>query len=92
MENTNTNYCPAVLSDGKGGWTPCPELLTEEETIRYLRLDEGGSPDPIQTLTYYRNTGTLIAIKVGKVNRYRRKDLDAFLEKKSTLKKDKLII
>jgi len=31
---------PAVLPDGDGGFTPCPELLTEREAIRFLRLDD----------------------------------------------------
>ena len=29
-----------VLPDGYGDFTPCPELLTEEELIRYLRIPE----------------------------------------------------
>ena len=29
-----------VLPDGNGGFTPCPELLTEEELIRFLRIPE----------------------------------------------------
>ena len=29
---------PAVLSDGNGGFIPCPELLTEEELIVFLRI------------------------------------------------------
>jgi hypothetical protein len=28
----------AVLPDGNGGFTPCPELLTEEELVRFLRV------------------------------------------------------
>jgi hypothetical protein len=31
---------PAVLPDGNGGFVPCPELLTEEEVIRFLRIPE----------------------------------------------------
>lgn len=27
-----------VLPDGNGGFTPCPELLTEEELIVFLRI------------------------------------------------------
>ena len=27
-----------VLPDGNGGFTPCPELLTEEELIMFLRI------------------------------------------------------
>ena len=30
----------AVLPDGNGGFTPCPELLTEDELIRFLRIPE----------------------------------------------------
>lgn len=29
-----------VLPDGKGGFTACPELLTEDEVIRFLRIPE----------------------------------------------------
>ena len=29
---------PTVLADGSGGFTPCPELLTEEELIAFLRI------------------------------------------------------
>lgn len=30
----------SVMPDGNGGFTPCPELLTEEELIRLLRVPE----------------------------------------------------
>ena len=60
---------------------PCPELLTEEEAIRYLRLDEIGVGDPGGTLTYYRKKGLLRATQVGKCIRYRRIELERFLEK-----------
>ena len=36
-----------VLPDGQGGFTPCPELLTEAEAIRFLRLE--GEPAPGNT-------------------------------------------
>ena len=77
---------PSVLPDGNGGFTPCPELLTETEAIRYLRLDVDGSPNPLKTMEYYRNSGQLVAVKVGKKNRYRRQDLDDFLMRKSEKK------
>lgn len=35
-----TASAPAVLPDGNGGFIPCPELLTEEELIRFLRIPE----------------------------------------------------
>ena len=28
------------LPDGYGGFTPCPELMTEEKLIRFLRIPE----------------------------------------------------
>ncbi len=40
-ENTaNSFITPAVLPDGNGGFMPCPELLTEEELIVFLRIPE----------------------------------------------------
>ena len=30
----------AILPDGNGGFTPCPELLTEDELIIFLRIPE----------------------------------------------------
>lgn len=62
---------------------PCPELLTEDEAIRYLRLDVDGPTNPEQTLRYYREKGLLRGVRVGKRLRYRRKDLDAFLERQA---------
>jgi hypothetical protein len=34
------HIAPAVLPDGNGGFTPCPELLTEEELVAFLRIPE----------------------------------------------------
>jgi hypothetical protein len=72
---------PAVLSDGNGGFTPCPELLTEEEAIRFLRLDGIGVEDPANTLRYYRKKGFLRATQVGKCIRYRRIELERLLDR-----------
>ena len=91
----STNYtitAPVILPDGKGGFTPCPELLTESEACLYLRLDEDGSSNPKRTLKYYRDKGQLIAIKVGKKNRYRRQDLENFLAQKSEEKQGRLAL
>ncbi|MHC4226559.1 MAG: helix-turn-helix domain-containing protein [Planctomycetota bacterium] len=72
---------PAVLPDGSGGFTPCPELLTEEEAIRFLRLDGIGIENPANTLKYYRKKGLLRATQVGKCIRYRRIELDGLLDR-----------
>lgn len=59
---------------------PCPELLTEEEAIRYLRLDIDGPSKPVLTLRYYREKGLLRATRVGRKLRYRRVELDRLLQ------------
>lgn len=61
--------------------TPCPELLTEAEAIRYLRLDVDGPSNPADTLRYYRERGLLNGTQVGRRLRYRRVELDRFLER-----------
>ncbi len=80
-KTTNSFVTPAVLSDGNGGFTPCPELLTEDEDIRFLRLDGIGIEDPAGTLRYYRKKGLLKATQVGKCIRYRRVELENFIAK-----------
>ena len=70
----------SVLPRGDGTWEPCPELLTETEAIRYLRLDIEGPAKPMLTLRYYREKGLLKATQVGRKLRYRRIELDRFLE------------
>ena len=75
-----------AMPDGKGGWQPVPALMTEEEVVRFLRLDTEDGADPAQTLARYRNAGQLVAIKVGRWNRYRRQDVEDFLARKSEQK------
>ncbi len=70
-----------VLPDGNGGFAPCPELLTEDEAIRYLRLDIDGPTKPENTLRYYREKKKLKGTRIGKRVLYTRKALDEFLEK-----------
>jgi hypothetical protein len=61
--------------------TPCPELLTEEEAIRYLRLDTISIKDPSATLRTYRKRRLLRGTQVSKKVFYRRVELEAFLER-----------
>lgn len=61
---------------------PCPELLTEEEAIRYLRLDTiRGLKNPAETLARYRAMGLLRGTQVSKSVFYRRIELDRFLDR-----------
>ena len=78
-ENTTILHSTPILP----GKPPelCPELLTEKEAARYLRLDEVGIEDPGGTLRYYRKKGLLRATQVGKCIRYRRIELERLLDK-----------
>jgi hypothetical protein len=77
-----------VLPDGKGGFTPCPELLTEDEAIRYLRLDIRGPKNPAGTLKYYRDQGMLHAVRIGRNLRYPRKELDVMVQRLLSRRED----
>lgn len=61
--------------------TPCPDLLTEEEAIRYLRLDIIDVESPADTLRRYRKQGLVRGTQVGKCVRYRRTELERFLDR-----------
>ena len=60
---------------------PCPELLTENETIRYLRLDTINISDPSATLRRYRERRLLRGTQISKRIFYRRAELDHFIER-----------
>lgn len=77
-ESTNWYYHPFLPGDPP---QLCPELLTEEEAIRYLRLDVIDIEDPAGTLRYYRKKGLLRATQVGKCICYRRIELERLLHR-----------
>jgi len=85
METTNDKntvlVAPAALPDGNGSFVPCPQLLTEAEAIRYLRLDVDGPAKPENTLRYYREKKKLRPTQIGRRLFYSRKELDRFIEK-----------
>ena len=54
--------------------------MTEEEAIKYLRLDLIDIKDPSDTLAYYRRKGLLRGTQIGKCVRYRRVELERFLD------------
>ena len=60
---------------------PCPEILTEEEAIAYLRLPDMGVKNPKHSMYRWRHMGMLVGIKYSKEIVYRRSDLDAFVER-----------
>ena len=83
-ENTPSLFfvVSAVLPDGNGGFTPCPEVLTPEEATRYLRIDKQKA-DPTKTLEYYQEKHLLKACTIGNNRRYLRKELDRFAEERT---------
>ena len=76
---------PCVIPNGEGGYEPCPFLLTEEQAIRYLRLDTLKIKNPAKTLEYYRGKGHLKATRISNANFYTRESLDEFLANKTNL-------
>ena len=68
-----------MLPDCKGGFTPCPYLLTESEAIRFLRLDTIQIQHPGDTLRRYRDSGQLKAVQISKSVFYPRDELQRFI-------------
>ncbi len=60
---------------------PCPELLTEGEAARYLRLDTIDISNPSATLRRYREQRLLRGTQISKRIFYRRAELDRFIER-----------
>ena len=59
---------------------PVPELMTEKEAIKFLRLDDGNTKRPELTLQYYRSEGRLRGTRVGKRIRYQKSELMRFFK------------
>jgi len=74
-------FAPAVLPGDPP--QPCPDVLTEEEAIRYLRLDTVEIKDPGATLRRYRDSGLLRATQLSKRLFYRRVELECFLKRQT---------
>lgn len=60
---------------------PVPAVLTEQEAIRYLRLDEDGRPQEAATRAFRRlvETKRVRPARIGLRNRYARKELCRFV-------------
>ena len=80
MNKVNNNYKGIYYMPN--GEVMC-ELLTEQEAIKFLRLDSDGPQHPELTLQHYRKEGLLKATRVGKRLRYLRTELLKFLEEKT---------
>lgn len=79
--NSTDAYGISILPGPDGQWQLCPELLTEQEAVRFLRLDIDGPRKPSKTLRYYREIGLLRGTRVSKRLRYQRKELLKLLDR-----------
>ena len=75
----------AVLPDGNGGFMPCPELLTEEELVRYLRIPEvSGAKDYHNVIENLKRMHDLPRIHVCGKPLYPREALRQWIQEKTT--------
>jgi len=67
------------MPDGR----PCPEVLTEQEAVQFLRIDTTGVKKPDTTLRYYREQGLLRGTQIGRKLFYTKTELLNFLSKQT---------
>ena len=82
MKGLNEVSITSLISFFDDG-TTVPDLLTEQEAIRYLRLDTDGPKHPEATLQHYRQEGILRPTRIGKRLRYIKTELFKFLEEQT---------
>ena len=69
------------MPDGNGSFQPTPDLLTQKEAIRFLRLDTIQTRFPQNTLQRYRKESGLKTVQLGKQILYPKKTLEEFIER-----------
>lgn len=69
------------MSDGNGSFQPTPDILTQKEAIRFLRLDTIQIRFPQNTLQRYRKESGLKTVQIGRQILYPKKELEKFVEK-----------
>jgi hypothetical protein len=72
--NHNIHEISVYMPDG----SIMPELLTEEETYVFLRIEKENNPS--RTLKYYRDKGQLRAVKIGTNLLYPKSELLNFIK------------
>lgn len=83
----SASHTPIVMQVVATNWLmtdpprPCPDVLTDEEAVIYLRLDSKGRTraQALKSLEWYRSEGKIKGTRVGKWFVYRRADLEEFL-------------
>ena len=80
MKEANDINFTGIISFFADG-TTVPDLLTEQELLKFLRLDTNGPANPHETLKYYRDEGLLRATRISKKYLYQKKEVLLFLDK-----------
>ena len=74
-------FSAVFFPDGR----PAPAILTADEAIFLLRLDNA---NPLRTLKFYRDEGLLTGVRIGKKLRYPLSEIMRFLAQKVALCKN----
>ena len=78
----------SVLPDGNGSFTPCPDLLTEEELIRFLRIEEiSSSKDYHNVIEHLKRLRSLPRIRICNKTLYPKKAIQKWIERESVFGK-----
>ena len=84
VTNNNIAISPAVLPDGNGGFTPCPELMTESEVVQFLRIPKvSNSKNFHNVIEHLKKFRDLPRIHVCRKALYPRKAILEWIEKET---------
>ena len=70
---TATRWLPTVPP------VPCPDLLTDEQAIAFLQVGASDTKHPLKTLAYYRSSGKLRGVRLGRAIVYPIGELERFV-------------
>ena len=79
---------PSILPDGSGGITSCPELMTEDELIRFLRIPEiSNAENHHNVIEHLKRVRNLPRIHICNKTLYPREAILKWIEQETTTKK-----
>jgi len=77
----------SALPDGNGGFTPCPELLTEKELISFLRIREiTKSNNAHNVIEHLKRMRDLPRIHICNKTLYPRKAIEQWIDQQTITK------
>ena len=77
-DSNNVNFQSSISYYADG--TIVPDILTQHDAIKFLRLDTDNIKNPKATLKYYRDKGQLRGARIGNNYCYTKKELLNFIE------------